>query len=254
MYRIHLDDFEGPLDLLLFFIRRDELDIFDIPIAEITDEFLGYVKLLKEIDLDGVGDFIYMASLLISIKAQMLLPQPDLEGDEEPIDPRRELVERLLEYVRFKEAAGMLETQHDRRSDRFVRGNAFTPEAEYGGEEEELELEAGVYDLVTVLRGILTRQEDEAFHAVHREKYSVEEQQAYVLDTLLSDRMVSFASLIERRSKAFIIATFLAVLELGRQKLLAISLDASGMDFYLVRNDELEAGEPTNIKPLNPHE
>ena len=111
MYRIRLQEFEGPLDLLLFFIQRDELDIYDIPIAQITDEFLGYVRLIEEIDLDGVADFIYMAALLIHIKARMLLPRPDLDEEGEPIDPRQELVERLLEYVRYKEAAEELAVQ-----------------------------------------------------------------------------------------------------------------------------------------------
>ena len=244
MYRIHLDDFEGPLDLLLFFIKRDELDIFNIPIAQITDEFLGYVKLMKEIDLDGVGDFIYMAAVLISIKAQMLLPRPAAQDDDETVDPRRELVERLLEYVRFKEAADHLETKHDKRSARFVRGAASAPEEDEYKEETELELEATVYDLVAVLRRVLVTTEEEQFHAIHREEYSVEDQQAFVLEELLSQRMVSFADLVEKRSKAFVIATFLAVLELGRQGLLTLSLDASGADFYLVRPDNEEARTP----------
>ena len=246
MYRIHLDDFEGPLDLLLYFIKRDELDIFNIPIAQITDEFLGYVRLMKEIDLDGVGDFIYMAAVLISIKAQMLLPQPPPDDDEDAVDPRRELVERLLEYVRFKEAAGHLETRHDKRRARFVRGRASSPDEDEYEDDEELELEATVYDLVAVLRRMLVTAEEEPVHAVHREEFSVEDQQAFVLEELLSQRMVSFLDLVDKRSKAFVIATFLAVLELGRQGLLAISLDASGADFYLVRPDK-----EATLKPLD---
>src|SRR5690625_568104 len=108
MYRVHIEDFEGPLDLLLFFIRRDELDIFNIPIARSADEYLSYVRVLEQVDLDAVGEFLYMAAMLINIKARMLLPTPELDEEGEPIDPRRELVERLLEYVRFKEASQRL--------------------------------------------------------------------------------------------------------------------------------------------------
>ncbi|MFV1981442.1 MAG: ScpA family protein [Rhodothermia bacterium] len=121
MYQVRLSDFEGPLDLLLFFIQRDELDVYDIPIAQIADEFLDYVRVMDEIDLDGAGEFIYMAALLISIKARMLLPRTNRDGDEEILDPRKELVERLVEYVRFKDAAEQLGDTWEVRSKLFVR-------------------------------------------------------------------------------------------------------------------------------------
>lgn len=215
MYRVHLEQFEGPLDLLLFFIRRDELDVYDIPIARIADEFLAYVQRLEEIDLDGVGDFLYMAALLISIKARMLLPSPEVDEEGEPVDPRRELVERLLEYVRFKEAAGVLAEREADRAERFVRGRAAAMAQDEAP--EEVLLDNSVYDLVAALRRILTRPVDEPVHRVVREEYAVEDQIAFVLERVLSGQRVSFASLVARRSKAFIIATFLAVLELARQ-------------------------------------
>lgn len=238
MYRIRLDEFEGPLDLLLFFIRRDELDVFDIPISRIADEFLGYVRVMKQIDLDGVGDFIYMAAVLISIKARMLLPRQDAdeeEGDE--IDPRRELVERLLEYVRFKEASDELGRRHERRGRRFVRGAASDVHGRFVFDEPELQLELTVIDLIEALRPLLTDEPETAqpTHEIVREEYSVEEQQQFVLDRILSEPMISFHDLVRQRSKAFIVATFLAVLEMARQRLVTLSFAAAGRDFFVMR-------------------
>ena len=254
MYRVELQNFEGPLDLLLFFIQRDELDVFDIPIAQITDEFLEYVRLMKQVDLDGVGDFIYMAAVLISIKAKMLLPTQEVDEEGEPIDPRKELVERLLDYVRFKEVAQDLSVREKQRAEQYTRGAASEVEDEFE-EKEELELEASVFDLVSALRGILTDEPEEPTHEVEREEYSVEEQQTFVLEKLLSSASVSFRELVQERSKPFIIATFLAVLEMARQRLVVVSVAASAQDFYVLRPDEEDApGPSTNGASTHPHD
>ncbi|MDD8019183.1 MAG: segregation/condensation protein A, partial [Bacteroidota bacterium] len=121
MYRVKLTDFEGPLDLLLFFIKRDELDIYNIPISKITKEFLEYLQYLQELDLDIAGEFIVTAAELMQIKVQMLLPRP--EGEEEEFDPRAELVRRLLEYKRWKEMAEELERMQLRHRQMAYRGN-----------------------------------------------------------------------------------------------------------------------------------
>src|SRR5690625_4741258 len=147
MYRVHIEDFEGPLDLLLFFIRRDELDIFNIPIARIADEYLSYVRVLEKIDLDAVGEFLYMAAMLINIKARMLLPTPELDEEGEPIDPRRELVERLLEYVRFKEASQRLTELKTERADVFTRGLA-AEDAEAVDPAASAKVDASIFDLI----------------------------------------------------------------------------------------------------------
>ena len=249
MYRVSLQHFEGPLDLLLFFIKRDELDIYDIPIAQIADEYLGYVRVLEKIDLDGVGDFIYMAALLVSIKARMLLPGTETDEEGDPIDPRRELVERLLEYVRYKEAAQQLGAQQERRQERFVRGRASAPEDD--AEDEEAEVDATVFDLVTALRGILTEAEEveEPTHEVERIAYTMEQQQEYVVQRLAAGEAVSFAALVATRAKAFVIATFLAVLELARQRKLRIALDTSRMDFHLEPRDDWAEAAPPAAEP-----
>ena len=235
------------MDLLLFFIKRDEVDVYDIPIARIADEYLAYVRLLEEIDLDGVGDFIYMAALLINIKAQMLLPSKETDEEGEAVDPRRELVERLLEYVRFKEAADQLSTRRDRRREHFTRGDA-SAHRENVEENHDVDIDASVYDLVEALGEMLKEadaDESEPVHEVEPLEHSVEDQQQYVLDRLTEESRVSFRSLVRDQSKGFVIATFLAVLELARQHYLQIDIDGGGTDFSLAERDE---------KPLQPED
>lgn len=237
MYRVQLQEFEGPLDLLLFFIRRDELDIYDIPIARIADEFLEYVRLLERIDLDGVGDFIYMAALLIAIKARMLLPLQDVDEEGEPVDPRRELVERLLDYIRFKEAAQKMQTLQNSRAEYFTRGAA-SGESNRSLEQGPLEFDLSIFDLVQALRRILSKAPDEPVHAVERFEYSVEDQQKYILAKLSSVPNRTFRDLVRKRSKPFIITTFLAVLELSRQGLIIIQIQNTNIDDFWVCSKE----------------
>jgi segregation and condensation protein A len=239
MYRVELQQFEGPMDLLLFFIKRDEIDVYDIPIARIADEYLAYVRLLEEIDLDGVGDFIYMAALLINIKARMLLPSTEGEEEGEAVDPRRELVERLLEYVRFKEAADQLSTRRERRREHFTRGDASAHREEVE-ESHDVEVDASVYDLVEVLGELLQEEEEEQepTHEVEPLEHSVEEQQQYVLDRITTESELSFRALVRRRSKGFIIATFLAILELARQHYLRLESSQDQTDFTVREREE----------------
>jgi len=121
-YRVHLENFQGPLDLLLYFIRRDEIDIYDIPIADITKEFVETIEKMSQLNINVAGDFIVMASTLMKIKSKMLIPRPDLDEDDEPIDPRTELIQQLLEYSRFKEAADSLSYFAEKRSHVFPAG------------------------------------------------------------------------------------------------------------------------------------
>ncbi len=245
MYRIRIEDFEGPLDLLLYFIRRDELDVFDIPIAQIADEYLEYVRLLERVDLDSVGDFLYMAALLIHIKARMLLPKQAVDDEGDAIDPRRELVERLLEYVRFKEASANLTDLHENRSDRFTRGHASSERPRWEGQ-VEVSYDASVFDLISALRRILTEAPEEPSHAVVREEYTIEEQQKFILGILAKQTTVSFASAVSGRSKSFIIAAFLGILELVRQQRVWVAVsDGEPIDFHL------EAREPDQAEKLN---
>lgn len=243
-YRIRIEDFEGPLDLLLYFIRRDELDIFDIPIAQIADEYLEYVRLLECVDLDSVGDFLYMAALLINIKARMLLPQSEVDEEGEMVDPRRELVERLLEYIRYKEASANLTSLHEDRSYRFTRGQASSERIHWESRAEP-DYDATVFDLISALRRILTEAPEQLTHAVESEVYTIEEQQEFILRMLAQQAKISFASVMSGRSKSFIIAAFLGILELVRQQRVAITFsNEEPIDFHL------EAREPDLAETL----
>lgn len=236
MYQVRLSDFEGPLDLLLFFIQRDELDVYDIPIASIADEYLDYVRLMDVIDLDSAGEFIYMSALLISIKARMLLPRSDPDGDEEIIDPRKELVERLVEYVKFRDAAEQLGTAWDTRSAQFSRDEP-DPSQERATKPEDVEYDVSVFQLIAALKRVLDGAAEETAHLVRATDYSVEEQRDWLKTTISGDDSVSFASLVKGRPKLFIITTFLAILEVVRDGDFRILLGPSSQDFYLARKD-----------------
>lgn len=245
MYRVELEQFEGPMDLLLFFIKRDEIDIYDIPIAQIADEYLAYVRVLEEIDLDGVGDFIYMAALLINIKARMLLPSQETDEEGEVVDPRRELVERLLEYVRFKEAADQLSTRREHRREHFTRGDANT-DRERVEEDHDVEVDASVYELVEALGRVLQDEEEqEDVHRVEPLEHSVEDQQVYVINELSRHSRIPFRELVGGKSRGFVIATFLALLELARQRYVCLELEEAATDFSIREHPE---------KPLQPED
>lgn len=244
MYRVQLEDFEGPLDLLLFFIKRDELDIYDIPIARITDEFLSYVRLLSDIDLDGVGDFIFMAALLINIKVRMLLPRPELDEEGEPIDPRRELVERLLEYIRYKEAAADLTVIHEERGQHFVRGVASQQKTLFEETQPETLVNTTLFDLVSALRRVLTEATEEPVHEVGQREYSISEQRDFVLELLAEKGKQTFVQVARQHSKAFIIATFLAILEMAREGSVVLSRTEAADDFYITPGDPPSATDP----------
>jgi len=231
MYRIKLNQFEGPLDLLLFFIRRDELDIYDIPISTIAEEFLEYVRLMQEVDLDIAGDFVYFASVLVNIKARMLLPSTQVDDEGEPLDPRKELVDRLLEYVRFKEASSELSMMADERDDQYTRGLESAPGS---SDEEDLGdelVDATVFDLISALRRVLTEDREEVIHKIQAEVYTLEEQIEYLRAVLTINSQSSFVGLVDGKSKSFIITTFLAILELARMQEIDIFLDADPNDF-----------------------
>ena len=236
MYRVQLDHFEGPLDLLLFFIRRDELDVYDIPIATLADDFLDAVRAMEHVDLDAAAEFIHTAAMLIQIKARMLLPRPELDEAGEPIDPRRELVERLVEYVRYKEAAAEIEGRWEARRLFATRGAAAAPDVA----DEAPVVRAGLFDLLGAFAVALRRASgaagDEPVHDVARESYALDEQRAWLLGALPrggAGRGAAFARLVDGRSRAFVIVTFLAVLDLLQGGLVRLVLGATPEDFGL---------------------
>jgi segregation and condensation protein A len=207
-----LEIFEGPLDLLLHLIKKNEVSITDIPVAAITEQYLATLELMQTCNLDVAGEFLVMAATLIHIKSRMLLPVSDGEIDEEEEggDPREELVRRLLEYQRFKEAASELGQRDVLTRDVFVRA-ASPMESPVPADYREL----SVFELLTALRRVLERLPKDEFHEVILEKITVREKMTLVLDHLRGAGQITFDSLFtDARTRMEVIVTFLAMLEL----------------------------------------
>lgn len=220
MYRVQLKNFEGPLDLLLFFIKRDELNIYDIPISHITHEFLEYIRLMEELDLDVASEFIYMASMLMSIKARMMLP---FEGDEEEEldedDPRYELVQKLLEYKRYKEMAEKMTIIDEETQKKYFRGYPEADEVEKQATGEALK-DVTLFDLMGAFRKVLADiKRQHSYHKVEKVSYTVEEQAEYILSTLQEKGRRSFIEICaELKNISVVVVTFLAVLEMLKEQ------------------------------------
>ena len=208
---VKLEIFEGPLDLLLHLIKKNEVSIADIPIATITEQYLSTLELMQGLNLDVAGEFLVMAATLIHIKSRMLLPPGDDEDEEEEEgDPREELIRRLLEYQRFKEAAEELERRELLSRDVFVRRSEAPEEAETVGFES-----LSLFDLLSALRHVLERFPEERIHEVTLDTISVREKMSFLLDELRRRGKVIFQSLFETAtSRLEVVVTFLAMLEL----------------------------------------
>ncbi len=216
--RIQLPLFEGPLDLLLYLIRRERIDIRDIPIAPITKQYMEYLELMRELDLDVAGEFLVMAATLVHIKSKMLVPiEPtEAEGEEEPVDPREELARRLLEFQRYKEAAGVLHQQAQLRAAQWTRPDAVLPSFDDAGEEM---LEAGLYDLIAAFKELLDRRKALLAVEVEGEGPSLEERMDELLAMIKEGASLEFLELFAAlETKTEMIVTFLALLELVRLK------------------------------------
>jgi segregation and condensation protein A len=212
-YRVKLEIFEGPLDLLLYLIKKDEIDIYDIPIARITEQYLGYLRLMEQLDIAVAGDFLVMASTLIYIKSKMLLPpDPALAGQEElGEDPRTELVEQLLEYQKFKAAANMLHSRGEIEAACYTRAPLET-------DKNNPEVAATVFDLLRVFREILQRAESIAEIEIARDEMTMSEKLAQIRAALSERSEINVRELFElARSKRELILTFLAFLELVKE-------------------------------------
>jgi segregation and condensation protein A len=216
--RIHLPVFEGPLDLLLYLIRRDRIDIHDIPIAPITRQYMEYLDLMRELNLDVAGEFMVMAATLIHIKSKMLVPVDPTEAEgEEAEDPREALVQRLLEFERYKAAAGVLYQKGQIRAATWTRPETALPRLlDDAGEEM---LEAGLFDLISAFKELLDRRRTLLAHEVQSEGKSVELRMEEVLALVREGQSVDFLDLFAGQvTKADMIVTFLALLELIRLK------------------------------------
>jgi segregation and condensation protein A len=216
--RILIAEFEGPLDLLLYLIRREKIDIHDIPIAPITRQYMEYLELMKQLNLDVAGEFMVMAATLIHIKSKMLVPidPTEAEGDEDQEDPRDALVQRLLEFQRYKEAAGILHQQAQIRAAQWTRPDTVLPAFDDAGEEM---LEAGLFDLIAAFKELLDRRKTLLAHEVEHEGKSIEQRIEELLGLIKEGESLEFLELFaSQQTKADMIVTFLALLELIRLK------------------------------------
>lgn len=222
MYTIKLNDFEGPLDLLLFFIKRDELDIYDIPIANITKEFLDYMHFLQQFDLEIAGEFLVMAAELMQIKVKMLLP-PE-QGEEEELDPRANLVQRLVEYKRFKEMSLQMKNFEEEQMKVHYRGyrsaDEHVVEEETG---EDMIRDVTFFDLIASFKFAMDRMPKKFVHEIEKINVTVEEQIAYIEEYFSRRSEATFYDLVKDFTERIrIVVTFLALLEVIRAKKIII--------------------------------
>jgi segregation and condensation protein A len=223
VYTIRTESFEGPLDLLLHLIKKNEIDIYNIPIAAITRQYLDYLEVMKELNLDVAGEFLVMASTLIQIKSRMLLPHPPVEeaGEEDEEDPRAELVRRLLEYQKYKEGAVALGQREVLGRDIFCRKFTAPELAELQPEPEQLEVE--LFELIEAFQRVLAHLPAETFHEVGAEGPSVADRINELLLLLQGREEAGFEELfIGSRTREQVIVTFLALLELCRLKMVKL--------------------------------
>lgn len=220
-YQVRLEKFEGPLDLLLHLIKKSEINIYDIPIALITQQYIEYLSLMKSLNLTVAGEFLVMAATLVQIKARMLLPAEQIEGDEEDgPDPREELIRRLLEYKQFKDVASQLDTREREWRDVFARVEVLPTPAKAA---ETLLEEVTLFDLVDALQSVLVRTPHRQLMEIAAEQLTVKDRMNAILEILEGKESVTFVALFEEQGhRLFIIVTFLALLELTRLKLVRV--------------------------------
>lgn len=235
-YRVNLDVFAGPLDLLLYLVRKEEVDIYDIPIAKITDQYVRYIDILKGLDIDLAGSFLVMAATLMQIKSAMLLPkaEPEQLDGEDLADPREELIRQLLEYKKFKDAANLLDAAADKRKERFARPDSIIerirPDAE-----PEIDLEqVSVWDLLEAFDSICkaTGTLPDVSHI--KDDTPIDLYQIEILHRLQTEGPMSFESIFESKgNRLVLIGLFLALLELIRAQLVWAKQPKSSTDVYL---------------------
>ncbi len=238
MYKIQLNTFEGPLDLLLFFIKRDELDIYDIPISRITKEFIEYLHLLEQLDLETAGEFILMAATLMQIKVKMLLPQ-EVDEKGETIDPRADLVNALLQYKRYKEMSEELSFMESNQRNYMYRGNYDSDAKETPPDYEILLKNISIYDLIKAFKKVLMDKPAEPVHQIKKWNVTIDEQMEYVNSKLREKPEMSFLELlIDLNDRIKIVVTFIAMLEMVKAGTVGLRESNAFNDFiiYTVNN------------------
>lgn len=238
MYKIVLPNFEGPFDLLLYFIKRDELNIYDIPISKISEEFLNYIKFMQYFDLELAGEFILMSATLMYIKAEMLLPRPKFDEDSEVEDPRTGLVQKLLEYKLYKDASKELAELQESQKYVFYR-NLFESDASII-ENSASYSNATLFDLINAYNKAVQKTEKTApRHVVELENVTVEEKIEIINHLLEKEKRISFNNFISKSNKANIIVSFLAILELMKYQKIYIFQNENFDDIIIVNRNQV---------------
>ena len=247
-YRIKLDVYNGPLDLLLYLIRRDELDIYDIPIARVTEQYVKYVELLKTIDINVAGDFLVMAASLMELKSQLLLPRPVVEeGQEDFSDPRLDLVRQLLEYKKYKDVARELGHNAQEHAHRFSRQ---PPKLENDPAELDME-DVQVWDLLEAFNSLLEATgSGPAMHEVVYDDTPLELYVTDLLDRVQREQTLTFAEIFAgRRTRAELIGLFLALLELTRRRQIRVEQSSDFSSIYISINTQAGQTEEEQAPP-----
>ncbi len=254
-YEVKLEAFTGPMDLLLHLIRKQKINIYDIPIALIAKQYLEYLSLMKTLNLSLAGEFLVMASTLLYIKSRTLLPKEEAVDpeDEEVVDPRSELIRQLIEYERFKDAAGSLVVKERLWQNSFLREPL--PVAKKPAEEDEVWTEdLQIFDLLSALQGVLDRAPTDTYVEVSRENWTVEERIQVVMERLEIDATIPFEELFEKQwSRPLIVVTFLGLLELVRMNLVRLHQGDWFGPIHVTRRF-VPAGEENTPGPVLPED
>jgi segregation and condensation protein A len=222
MYKVKLENFSGPLDLLLYFIRRDKVDIYDIPISSITKEYMDTLEMLENLNLNIAGEFILMAATLMRIKAKMLLPKPEFTDLHEESDPRAELVQQLIEYQRFKEMSFDLKQLAEKRSYNHPRGMKMKS-PEYDEDISEHLKDVTIFEIASIFKKAMENMPVIHPYELHREEIHLDVQKAMILKSFDMQGSLKFSSLLDKlKSKIEIVVTFLAILELVRMRKIVV--------------------------------
>lgn len=246
-FEIHLPLFQGPFDLLLFFIERDELDIHDIPISKITNDFLDYLNHLEKLEMDVASEFILVAATLMRIKAKLLLPRPQLDEQGNEIDPREELVAHLLEYKKYKSVVSELAQMEESRQAKENRGNLIKEIkklSEVNNVEYELQ-DLDLFRLLKVYEKVLNRLKEEQnkpSHFVEQYPFTIEQQKVYILDKVKGKQRVSFDDIIsDNTQKMAVVYNFLSILELLQLQQIKIHIGQGYNNFWIEALSEEES-------------
>jgi segregation and condensation protein A len=248
-FEVKLPLFEGPFDLLLFFIERDELDIYDIPISKITGDFLEYLHHLEQLNVDVASEFILVAATLMRIKSKMLLPRPQVDELGNEIDPRDELVKHLLEYKKYKSVIDSFHQMEETELMKEKRGNLMKELkvlAESSNVEAELQ-DVTIYKLMTVFEKVLKRADaakNKPVHQIIQYPYTVEEQKVFLLQEVASKERISFVEIVESfKTRIALIFNFLAILDLLAVGKLSIQVGEGYNNFWITRGEAVETTE-----------